>query len=53
MIDRHAFANELLLREHIRNAIKVVLERKKQKNMELLEEEEKPKQNRVKKISDH
>ena len=41
MIDRHAFANELLLREHIRNAIKVVLERKKQKNMELLEEEEK------------
>ena len=32
MIDRHAFANELLLREHIRNAIKVVLERKKQKN---------------------
>ena len=41
MIDRHAFADELLLREHIRNAIKVVLERKRQKNMELLEEEEK------------
>jgi hypothetical protein len=41
MIDRHAFANELLLREHIRNAIKVVLERKKQKNMEVLQEEEK------------
>ena len=41
MIDRHQFANELLLREHVRKAIKVVLEKRRAKNQEILKEEQK------------
>ena len=41
MIDRHEFADELLLREHIRTAIKKVIETRKAENKALLEEEHK------------
>jgi len=41
MIDRHEFAQELLLREHVRKAIKIVIDKKKTQHQKALLEESK------------
>ena len=41
MIDRQTFAKEMMLREHIRKAIQIVLENKTSKKNQILEEEQK------------
>ena len=39
MFDRHEFAQELLLREHVRKAIKIVVDKRKTENQKIIEEE--------------